>query len=328
MASVLAQRAVDVRVLIIDDCSPDETPLVAQRLAERDTRVEYRRHAENWGPFATYDDGLDWAVHDSDYTALVSADDQLIPDSLHRATAVMEASPNVGMVYGWALYARSGRPLPTRHGRWLGTKIWEGEDWIRLRCRSGTNCISSPEVVVRTEVQRAVGHYDATCTHCADLNMWLKIAAIADIAHIRGVAQAIYRIHADSMLRSNPSVLLSLRTRWAAFDRFFEHSAPRSPKAEELRATAARALARQALWRASRTIDRDLVDPLDSVDDLIAFALEVCPDATRLAEWRGLQVRRRIGAGRSRWFPPFLATGAAHRAEQHLGRLKLKTLGT
>ena len=42
-------------------------------------------------------------------------------------------------------------------------------------------------------MQTAAGHYDSACTHSSDLNMWLRIAAIADVAHIRGVAQAIYR---------------------------------------------------------------------------------------------------------------------------------------
>jgi hypothetical protein len=327
VASVLAQAGVDLRVLIVDDCSPDETPAVAQRLVECDGRVEYRRHAENQGLIATANDGLAWAAQDSDYTALISADDQLVPDSLRRATSVMEASPNIGMVYGWALYARPGRPLPSRYGRWLGFKTWQGREWIRLRCRSGHNCISSPEALVRTTVQVRAGGYDPACTHSSDLNMWLRIAAISDIAHVRGIAQAIYRVHSDSMLRSDPSVLLSLRERRRAFDSFFVHSVLPAAETDRLRTMAGRALARQALWRASRTIDQDLAHPPDPVEDLIEFAIDVCPDVTALPEWRGLQLRRRIGAGRSRRFLPFLVTGAGHRAYHHLAQLQLRTLG-
>ena len=325
--SVLRQRGVNVRVLIIDDCSPDETPSVARQLAERDGRVEYRRHELNQGLIATANEGLDWAAEGSDYTVLLSADDQLVPDSLLRATSVMEGRPSVGMVYGWALYAHSGRPLPRRYGRWIGTKTWKGRDWIRLRCRTGHNCISSPEVVVRTSVQRRAGHYDPTCTHSSDLNMWLRVAAIADVAHIRGVAQAIYRIHSDSMLRSDPSVLLGLRERRTAFHSFLAHTGPVLNDPESLRLMADRALARQALWRASRTIDRDLADPPDRVEDLVAFAVDDYPFATRLAEWRGFRIRQRLGPGRSRWFLPFVATGAAHRLRGHIAQIQLRTMG-
>jgi hypothetical protein len=53
----------------------------------------------------------------------------------------------------------------------------------------------------------------------------------------------------------------------------------------------------------------------------------VYPHAGRLREWRGFQLRRRIGAGRSIWFPPFVATGAGHRLALHGRRLRWKLRG-
>jgi hypothetical protein len=326
VTSVLEQEGVDVRVLIIDDCSPDDTPAVASRLAA-DPRVEYRRNEQNLGLIATANAGLAWA--DGDYVVLISADDVLVPGALARATTVMEANPGVGMVYGHAPYWHVGGPPPRLKGRWKGTQIWRGADWIRLRCRSGHNCISSPEVVVRTSVQHAVGGYDPHCTHSSDLNMWLRIAAVADIARVRGIAQAIYRVNPQGMLRSAHAPMVDLRERYAAFESFFASSAPQLENAGELRATVGRALARQALWRASRAFDRGLTEGPDAlpVDELIAFALDVCPEARRLREWRGLQLRRRIGAGRSLLFLPFVATGAAHRVRGHVSQLRWRARG-
>ncbi len=59
--SVLQQVGVDVRVLIIDDCSPDDTPDVARLLTQNDNRVEYRRHAVNHRHIKTYNEGFEWA---------------------------------------------------------------------------------------------------------------------------------------------------------------------------------------------------------------------------------------------------------------------------
>ncbi len=326
--SVLGQDGVEVRVLVLDDCSPDETPAVARRLARGDERVEYRRHARNAGLIATANEGLGWA-EDSDYVVLLSADDRLAPGSLRRALSVMESRPGVGMVYGHARYFESGRPLPRLGKRWRGTKVWSGRDWIRLRCRSGHNCISSPEVVVRTSVQRRAGEYDPACSHTSDLNMWLRIAAISDVAYVKGAAQALYRIDPDgmqrSMLRGEAGAVTDLTQRRAAFERAL--SGPPLPEAERLRAAAARALARQALWQASRAYDRGEVGGAVPVEALIAFALETCPEARRLREWRGLRMRQRIGAGRSLWFPPFLATGVAHRLRVHAQWLRWRTQG-
>ena len=98
VGSVLAQEGVAVRVLILDDCSTDDSERVGRALAAADPRVEYRRHAANRGHIATYNEGIDWS--DGDYCMLLSADDLLTPGALARAAGLMEAHPEVGMTYG------------------------------------------------------------------------------------------------------------------------------------------------------------------------------------------------------------------------------------
>ena len=78
LESVLNQKDVEVRVLILDDASPDDTPNVAAALAAKDSRITYRRHAANRGHSATYNEGLDWA----------EADWQLIPTRVCRRASI------------------------------------------------------------------------------------------------------------------------------------------------------------------------------------------------------------------------------------------------
>jgi hypothetical protein len=324
--SVLSQRGVEVRVLVIDDCSPDDTPAAAARILARDERVEYHRHERNAGLIATANEGLEWAA-DSDYLLLLSADDFLVPGALERAAAVMAEHPAVGLVYGHARYFAPDEPLPAVADSWRGTTVWSGDRWIRRRCRTAHNCISSPEAVVRTSVARRIGPYDPVCHHTSDLNMWLRIAAVADVAYIRGADQALYRVHPESMLRSGAAdPLVDLRERRAAFERFF---ATGGAGGDGMRRRAARTLARQALWQASRAYDRGEVEGEGAVPvaALVDFALETCPEARRLREWWGLRMRRRIGAGRSLLFVPFIATGAGHRLRGRLGQLRWRLTG-
>ena len=78
------QEGIDVRVLIIDDASPDGSADIARQIAARYPRVEVAAHASNKGHIATYNEGmLEWA--DGDYTVLISADDRLTAGSLRRA---------------------------------------------------------------------------------------------------------------------------------------------------------------------------------------------------------------------------------------------------
>ena len=113
VGSILDQEGVDVRVLVIDDASPDDSAQAARRLAAADARVEVRVHEVNRGHIATYNEGLlDWA--DGDYSVLISADDVLAPGALARATAVLEEHPEIGFVYGHSGYWTRHRAAPAR----------------------------------------------------------------------------------------------------------------------------------------------------------------------------------------------------------------------
>jgi GT2 family glycosyltransferase len=325
LRSVLSQQGVSVRVLVIDDRSTDDSARVAARLCASDERVELRTHRVNAGLIATANEGLAWA--DGDHVVLLSADDLLVPGALWRAATVMARNPGVGLVYGRPLLAPEGRPLPTASGRWRGTTIWRGDEWIRIRCRTAHSAMSSPEVVVRNSVQRAVGGYDPVCHHTSDVNMWLRVAAVAEVAYIRGVPQAIYRVHGTSMSRNQGSPLVGLEQRRNAFDVLSAGAGGRLADGNQLVMRARRALARQALWRASRTVDHGVAEQQRHVDEFVAFALATYPAARRLPEWHGLTIRRRLGPGRSRMFLPFAATGAAHRISYLAGRARWRATG-
>jgi len=94
----LGQAGVDVRVLVIDDASPDNTAEVAAALAGKDPRVIIIRHATNKGHIKTYNEGIEWAS--ADYMLLLSADDYLLPGALRRAAELMDAYPEVGFTFG------------------------------------------------------------------------------------------------------------------------------------------------------------------------------------------------------------------------------------
>jgi glycosyltransferase involved in cell wall biosynthesis len=327
------QGAVDVRVLIVDDVSPDDTATVGRRLAREDERVAYRRNERNLGLIGTANEGLEWA-QDSDYVILISADDRLTPGSIGRAVAVMEEHPEVGLVYGHAQYFEDDARLPEVRTRERGVRIHSGREWIKLRCRAGHSCISSPEAVVRTSVQLRVGRYDPECTHASDLNMWLRIAAASEVGYVKGVTQAYYRVHQGSMLRSMlgsaGGQVTDLTERRTAYENFFDRVGDSVRGAAGLRETARRTLARQALWKASRAYDKGHAsgEGERDVEAFVRFALDTSPQARRLPEWWGMRVRRKIGSGRSLAFLPFLVTGAAHklRASYSIWRLHAKGL--
>lgn len=313
-----------MRVLVIDDASTDDSAQVANRLATEHDRVEFRLHEVNRGHIATYNEGLlEWA--DGDYSVLISADDLLTPGSLGRATAVLEANPNIGFVYGHARWWEEDEPLPAARVESTGVTVWPGLDWLRIVSGLGHSVISAPEVVVRTSVQQKIGGYRPELPHTADAEMWMRFALHSDVAYIKGADQAYYRIHGKKM--SNERVpLVDLVQRKAAYDSFFDAHCNQIPNADRLRQRAARKIAKEALWRACRAYERRRT-ATTPVRELLDFANATYPSTARLPEYWGLRWRQKVGPQLCPYLQPIMLSAVHRRVRSALWWRRLEREG-
>ena len=150
--------------------------------------------------------------------------------------------------------------------------------------------------MVRTSLQKQVGGYDPLLPHSGDLEMWMRLAAHADVGYVRGVDQAFYRIHGHNMTKSF-SPLADLSQRRLAYETVLERCRDQLPDQAMLSELVHRKLSREALWSAARAYDRGRTAHIP-VDELVAFAFECWPEANTLPAYRGLQLRRLIGPRR------------------------------
>jgi glycosyltransferase involved in cell wall biosynthesis len=291
VASILRQNGVEVRVLIIDDASSDNTPEVGQRLALSDPRVTFRRHGVNHGHIATFNEGLlDWAS--AEYSLLLSADDGLVPGALVRATRLMEQHPEVGMVYGMALIIGDDEPTKTIELASDDYRIISSSSFLQFCCNNCCNPVPTPTAVVRTKVQRLLGGYRAEFPHNGDLEMWMRFALHGPMGVLRGV-QGYYRWHSRNMSRRYFDQKFSDRRELV---QMFEHVlAPlngRLPESQQWIAAASRQLANQAFGYAGNALDRG---EIAEYRRWIEFTNEIFPRPGRsILPWR-LQVRRLLG---------------------------------
>lgn len=280
--SALSQVGVEVEVIVVDDASTDDSLAVARRLARSDERVRVLANETNRGPVATFNRGL--AAARGEFLVRLDADDLLTPAALLRAVAVMQNLPEVGLVYGHPLHFSHGRgPARTTPTAWT---VWDGRAWLAARCAAGDNVITSPEVVVRRRVLEEIGgQRDLAHTH--DMELWLRIAAHADVAYLEGCDQAWHREHPGSLSSSAQEPAVFLREVHAAFETLCDGV----KGAEHLRRAARRAVALAALGYARRDLDRGVVTA--AAEDLRALAYDLHPAIGRTAEGRGFEAARR-----------------------------------
>jgi GT2 family glycosyltransferase len=323
VTSVLDQQGPDVRVLIIDDASPDETPEIARALARRDDRVEVRRHPRNRGHIATYNEGIDWAS--SDYMLLLSADDYLLPGALARATRVLDAHGDVGFVFGRALGGTANGF--DRDAFLAGKRRSEGEVEIMsgarfLQVSKALAIVPTPTAVVRVCVQKRIGGYRPDLPHTADVDMWYRFAANGRVGVI-GAFQAVYRLHGDNMSHAyfRRHKLPDLTHRRDAIETFFRGDGASMVDGPRLRARMIEALAVEAIGHASAAFN---AGDLAACTDLEAFAIALTPRVRGTPAWMKLDCKKRLGVRRWQTLAPAVS-GVRHVAR--LGARGLRTFG-
>jgi GT2 family glycosyltransferase len=302
--SVLGQVGVDVRVLVIDDASPDNTAEVAAALAREDPRVTLIRHVTNRGHIKTYNEGIDWAS--ADYMLLLSADDYLLPGALARATNLMDAHPQVGFTFGNVIELDdNGNETPTRSvikaTNDSDKRILAGHELIELTGAEG-NQVATCSAVVRTELQKHLGGYREELPHAGDVEMWLRFAAHASIGFIFAY-QGVYRRHSASMstayyfasdgydiYRKNGR-LGNLQQLKSAFD-CFSARCNVMPRCEHLCRRLYRQLSESAVRHASAAFNDGEMEESRQLSD---FALAVCPDIKTSSAWVKLTCKRWVG---------------------------------
>ena len=83
--SVLAQTFEDFELILVDDGSPDNCPVICDEYAAKDSRVVVI-HQENGGLSAARNAGIDWAFSnsDSEWLSFIDSDDWVHPEYLRR----------------------------------------------------------------------------------------------------------------------------------------------------------------------------------------------------------------------------------------------------
>jgi glycosyltransferase involved in cell wall biosynthesis len=177
--SVLAQRAVDVRVVASDNRSTDDTAAVLERYAT-DSRVAAIRQASELSILEHFNRCL--AQVDTKYFMILCHDDYLLsPVALGKAHAVMEAGADVNAVFCDLLYVDGrGRRITRRRfgraGRFDARRV-AYESIVSARNQFGI------PLLVRTESIRGL-RYDESLTCTADAELALASAKGGTLYHL------------------------------------------------------------------------------------------------------------------------------------------------
>lgn len=165
--SVLDQTYRDLEIIVVDDCSNDNTEIVVRSIG--DSRIRYIGLEKNKGAPAARNKGI--LAAKGDYIAFQDSDDAWHPQKLEKQmTAFMNAPPEVGVVYTGFLRV-NGEEQEYLPYAWVKKK--EGN--ILNELLRG-NFVTTPAMVVRKACFEKVGLFDERLPRLQDWELAIRLA--------------------------------------------------------------------------------------------------------------------------------------------------------
>jgi glycosyltransferase involved in cell wall biosynthesis len=200
LRSALAQRNVELEVIVVDDGSRDDTSGMILRLG--DSRVRVVRNDSPEGESGARNRGLAGAR--GTWIAFLDDDDLWAPDKLERQLRALKDSRR-DWVYGGdvvvddQLRILHGAPPPSP------------DELIALLPRYNAVPAGASNVIAASELLASVGPFDCGLRRTADWDMWLRLARVGPPACVRRPLVANCA-HGGNMSRDMPVMLQELNT--------------------------------------------------------------------------------------------------------------------
>jgi glycosyltransferase involved in cell wall biosynthesis len=154
--SILAQTYQNLEYIIVNNCSKDDSAVIARRYAARDSRIRVLDNKTFLPVMANHNAALRQVSLASKYTKVVFADDWIFPRCLEEMVAVAEEHSTIGVVGALSLQGRrvmwSGLRYPSR--------LVAGRDVARQLLLRELYGIGSPNAVLyRSDLVRSRDHF-------------------------------------------------------------------------------------------------------------------------------------------------------------------------
>lgn len=195
LGSVQAQTFPDWECLIVDDCSTDNTPEIAQAWTRRDGRFRYLRTPENLKLSGARNYGI--AQAGGRYVIMLDADDMLDKQALTLLAEALDRDPGIHIAAGH-LDVIQEDGTNRRRNQWPGKSFsWHGQ-------LAHLNQIPYASLV-RREVWERAGGYRRRAWRAEDAEAWCRLTSFGFRAEkVTEAPVLVYRLRSDSKSGGEP----------------------------------------------------------------------------------------------------------------------------
>ncbi len=177
--SALNQTYENVEIVVLDNCSEDDSISVIKKYISRGVRL-----LKNPTNISNRSYDVLASLTSGKYMMLLCADDYIMPDFIEKAVKVMEKYPNVGYVHGERNFInQSGDIIEIEP--FFNCSFWaKGEEMLPIYLMTPV-AMPSQGIIRRSSFDKIKG-YDAVIPHLsADKTLWFYLSTVSDYVYIR-----------------------------------------------------------------------------------------------------------------------------------------------
>jgi glycosyltransferase involved in cell wall biosynthesis len=199
--SIVQQSYQNIEIIIINDCSPDNTEEVSRSVKAKhpDKCIRYVVNVENLGNIRTYNSGIRIAT--GQFVWILSPDDRLrSPDVVKKYVGAMRADPDIGFAFCPGHTINGSVDVGPRHSSQYRNEdsILEGRQ-LALDIISNNFELLAPSVLVRKKCYEDIADFPVDLPHRGDCYVWSLFALKHKVAFF-AEPMVDYRIHDSSMM--------------------------------------------------------------------------------------------------------------------------------
>ncbi len=186
--SVINQTYTNWELIIVDDCSTDNSSKIAKDFALKDERIRVTKNGENLKLPASLNRGFENAK--GEYYTWTSDDNEYYPEAFEKMVNFLENNSYYGMVYAQINVEKDGI---------LQDYVWCDEATTPNALL--TLCVPGACFMYRKLIAQMVGKYDESCFLNEDHDYWLRILLKTKIANLDEILY-LYRLRKTSLTGS------------------------------------------------------------------------------------------------------------------------------
>ena len=203
--SILNQTWKDFELIILDDCSRDDTPKIISEYTKVDRRIKPFSNKVNLGGCLSLDRGMKAAK--GKYIAVMDNDDWSYPDRLKKQVDFLEKHPGVGIVGGTM-------EIMDENGIISAKRQYHRNDTSIRKNIFRYSPFSHPLIMVRRSVLETVGYSNCEFAPADDYEMYFRIGTVSKFANLKDTILK-YRVVSNSLTQRYPRkmILTSIKAR-------------------------------------------------------------------------------------------------------------------